>query len=129
MIVVDASVMVAFLADVDAIGDAARSAIADHAIAYPVVMPFEVVNTMRRLVSSRATDADFARHCITRLTALRGFEVAFAEMADRMWELRGQVTAYDAAYVAAAELLDVPLLTLDLRLRKAKGPRCEFFDL
>ena len=129
MIVVDASVMVAFLADVDATGDAARSAIAENAIAYPVVMPFEVANTMRRLVSSRATDADFARHCINRLTALRGIEVAFADVADRIWELRGQVTAYDAAYVAVAELLDVPLLTLDDRLRRAKGPRCSFLDL
>ena len=129
MIVVDASAMVAFLADVDVIGVATRSAIAEHGVAFPSVMPYEVVNTLRRLVASRATDAEFARQCVARLTALRGTEVAFGALADRIWELRGQVTAYDAAYVALAELFDVPLLTLDERLRRAKGPRCSFFDL
>ena len=129
MIVVDASAMVAFLADVDPIGEAARAAVVMHEIAYPSFMPYEVVSTLRRLVASRATDAEFGRHCVSRLAALRGTEVPFAALADRIWELRGQVTAYDAAYVALAELFDIPLLTLDHRLRWAKGPRCEFFEL
>jgi predicted nucleic acid-binding protein len=44
----------------------------------------------------------------------------------RAWELRGSVTYYDASYVALAELLDAPLVTLDPRLARAPGPRCEF---
>jgi predicted nucleic acid-binding protein len=47
----------------------------------------------------------------------------------RVWELRGQITAYDASYIAVAEFVGVPLLTLDDRLRRAKGPRCSFLDL
>lgn len=43
----------------------------------------------------------------------------------RIWELNANVTAYDAAYVALAELLAVPLLTSDGRLAKAPGLRCQ----
>jgi len=43
-----------------------------------------------------------------------------------MAALSASVTAYDAAFVAVAELLDAPLLTTDARLARAPGPRCEF---
>ena len=42
----------------------------------------------------------------------------------RIWELRHNLTPYDAAYVALAEALDAPLVTLDARLANAPGPRC-----
>ena len=48
------------------------------------------------------------------------------KLAARAWELRGSVTYYDASYVALAELLDAPLVTLDRRLAQAHGPRCAF---
>ena len=47
-------------------------------------------------------------------------------LAERAWELRGSVTYADACYVALAELLDAPLITLDRRLAQAPGPRCAF---
>jgi len=43
---------------------------------------------------------------------------------ERCWELRANLTTYDAAYVALAELIDAPLVTLDSRLADAPGPRC-----
>jgi len=43
----------------------------------------------------------------------------------RAWHLRGSLTAADALYVALAEALDATLLTLDRRLARADGPRCE----
>lgn len=49
----------------------------------------------------------------------------FRPFAERVWELRSNLTAYDAWYVALAEVLDWPLLTLDRRLSRATGPRCE----
>jgi predicted nucleic acid-binding protein len=43
---------------------------------------------------------------------------------DRIWELRDNVTAYDAAYVAPTEAIECPLLTADVRLSRASGLRC-----
>lgn len=49
----------------------------------------------------------------------------FAPLADRVWELRANLTSYDAWYVALAEVLQFPLVTLDRRLSRASGPRCD----
>lgn len=48
----------------------------------------------------------------------------YAAVAERVWQLRDNVTVYDAAYVAVAELLGAELVTLDARLARAPGPRC-----
>ena len=48
----------------------------------------------------------------------------FASFAERVWALRGNLTSYDAWYVALAEELDCPLITLNRRLGRAAGPRC-----
>ena len=45
-------------------------------------------------------------------------------MFDRVWELRDNLTAYDAAYVALAEIIDCPLVTADGRISRAPGIRC-----
>ena len=49
----------------------------------------------------------------------------FAPFASRVWELRANLTCYDAWYVALAEVLGWPLLTLDRRLSRASGPQCK----
>ena len=50
----------------------------------------------------------------------------YGPFAARVWELRGNLTSYDAWYVALAETLDAQLATLDLRLSRSPGPRCLF---
>ena len=60
------------------------------------------------------------------LISLRLEHFPYAPFAPRMWELRTNVTTYDAWYVALAESLGVPLATLDARLSRANGTRCEF---
>ncbi len=50
----------------------------------------------------------------------------FAPYADRVWALRRNLTIYDAWYVALAEWLNCPLVTIDLRLSRAVGPECVF---
>ena len=50
----------------------------------------------------------------------------FGPLAARVWELRENVTPYDAWYVALAESLDADVATLDVRLSRAAGPRCTF---
>ena len=49
----------------------------------------------------------------------------FAPFAERIWALRGNLTGYDAWYVALAEALDCPMVTLDRRLSRANGPTCD----
>ncbi len=55
-------------------------------------------------------------------------EHSFAPFADRVWELRANLTVYDAWYVALAEALGTTLVTADQRLTRAPGPRCEVVD-
>jgi predicted nucleic acid-binding protein len=52
--------------------------------------------------------------------------VPFAPFAERVWELRRNITSYDAWYVAVAEAFDLPLATLDRRLSRASEPSCRF---
>ena len=47
-------------------------------------------------------------------------------LGERVWELRANVSPFDAWYVALAKSLEVPLLTLDRRMAASSGPRCEF---
>ena len=47
-------------------------------------------------------------------------------MLERIWEMRDSVTVYDAAYVAAAEMFDCPLVTTDVRLARYPQARCSF---
>lgn len=63
------------------------------------------------------------------LRHLAGFPIQrmpLAPLLQRIWELRDNVTAYDAAYVALAERLDGALITCDAKLVGASGPRCRF---
>ncbi len=66
-----------------------------------------------------------AEEAVDTLPSLVIDEVGVPMLLDRMWQLRGNVTSYDAAYVAAAELMACPLVTSDGRLAKASGIRCE----
>lgn len=62
----------------------------------------------------------------SRLTDLPVMLHPYPPFASRVWELRNNVSAYDAWYVALAESLEAPLVTLDRRLMRATGPRCAF---
>ena len=70
--------------------------------------------------------ADAAALAYADLLDLRIQMYPYAPFSVRVWELRDTVTPYDAWYVALAEFLEVPLATLDGKLAKAPGPRCEF---
>jgi predicted nucleic acid-binding protein len=60
------------------------------------------------------------------LVQLRIELFAYDVHADRIWELRPNLATYDAWYVAVAEALGAPLVTLDERVARAAGPTCEF---
>ena len=125
-LVVDASVVVAALADAGAAGVWARSVISRSDLAAPQVMPAEVANVLRRQVQRGRLTYGAATLAHTELAELSVDLYPYAVTDHRVWELRNSLNAYDAWYVALAEELEAPLLTVDRRLALASGPRCEF---
>ncbi|MER5639286.1 type II toxin-antitoxin system VapC family toxin [Kitasatospora sp. NPDC002227] len=126
MIVVDASALVLSLADRGPRGDAARAALAaDPAWAAPEHLLIEVMQSLRGRYLAKENTAEEVAAIAARLPVLAFHKVALGPLLDRVWELKDNLTPDDAAYVAVAESLDAPLVTADLRLMRASGPRCE----
>lgn len=124
MIVVDASVLVTALIDHDDSGAQYRARLAadldQHA---PAVLDLEVVAAVRRLARGGLGDTR-ADEVVADLSGLSIRRYPHLALLPRIWELRHNVTPYDAAYVALAEVLGAPLLTADARLATAPGIRC-----
>jgi predicted nucleic acid-binding protein len=124
LIVVDASVIVTALADDGPDGDLARDRLRGERLAAPHLLDLEVTSAWRRLAAGGELDDRRARLALADLQGLRVDRVQHGALLDRCWELRGNLTVDDAAYVALAELLDVTLVTADGKLATAPGPRC-----
>ncbi|WP_422734414.1 type II toxin-antitoxin system VapC family toxin [Micromonospora sp. WMMD558] len=126
VIVVDASALADALVDDGPIGDAARAALTgDPHWAAPAHLLVEVMSVIRGKVLGNKLGLARAQEAIETLPSLVIDEVSTSMLLDRMWQLRGNLSAYDAAYVAVAELMACPLVTGDGRLAKASGVRCE----
>lgn len=125
-IVVDSSVVVAALIDTGPTGQWAESVLVSDALAAPHLMLVEVANVLRRSTVAGEVSRDVASLAHAELLARRIELFPYAPLASRVWELRSNVTAYDGWYVALAEALSAPLITLDHKLTRAPGLRCEF---
>jgi predicted nucleic acid-binding protein len=125
-VVVDASAVAAAFLDRGPDGTWARGQLAGSSLAAPTHMLVEVSNVFRRAVLSGIVGRDVAALAHVDLVQLSVTVFPFEPLAPRVWELHPSVTAYDAGYVALAEALDVPFVTLDRRLSRASGPTCEF---
>ena len=124
--VVDASVVVAALIDDGPVGRWAEELVASTPLAAPHLMPVEAANILRRAALAGDVSDDIASLAHADLVALAVELFPYDVLAERVWELRGAVTAYDGWYVALAESLKAPLATLDDHLTRAPGPRCSF---
>jgi predicted nucleic acid-binding protein len=124
--VVDASVLVAATTDGGADGTWAEGILAEGDIIAPHLVLAEATNILRRLEASRRLTRLEATAAQQDLVALDLVLVPFEPFAERVWELRRNVTSYDAWYVAVAEASGLPLATLDRRLSRAAGPSCRF---
>lgn len=124
--VVDASVVVAALVDSGPDGTWAENELKSGPLAAPHLMPAEATNIVRRSVVRGAISVEAAALALADLAVLRVDLFPYEPFGARVWELRENVTAYDAWYVALAESLDAELATLDERLSRATGPRCAF---
>jgi len=125
-LVVDAGFVVAALVDDGPLGRWADGLLVSGPLAAPHLMPVEAANILRRAALAGTVTGDVAGLAHADLLRLRVELFGYDVLADRVWELRGSVTAYDACYVALAEDLDAPLATIDVRLTRAPGPSCAF---
>ncbi len=123
MIAVDASVLAVALADDGRDGDDARARLRGERLTAPELIDLEVISVWRRQVRDGAMDARRAALALADLTALPLRRAPHRALLPRCWELRDNLTIYDASYVALAEALEVTLLTGDRRLARATGPR------
>lgn len=124
--VVDASLVVSALVDAGPTGTWADACLEEGPLAAPHLMPVEVANILRRAILAGDISADAGAMAHADLLDLRVELFPYEPFAERVWELRDNVTAYDAWYVALAESLGTALVTLDARLARAPGPRCDF---
>ena len=89
----------------------------------PHLLDLEVLQVLRRYAAAGEISAERAREALDDLAAFRLRRWAHEPLTLRIWDLRQNLTAYDAAYVALAEALGAPLLTRDRRLASAPGIR------
>ncbi|MBE3075668.1 MAG: PIN domain-containing protein [Actinobacteria bacterium] len=120
MIVVDASAALSALLN----AGPARSALASQQLHAPHLIDSEVASGLRRRVAAQQLGADAGWIALDAFRHLGMTRYPVFSLLDRVWELRDNLSAYDASYVALAELLDCNLLTADARLSRAPGSRC-----
>ena len=102
---------------------AKRIAASGASVHAPHLLDLEVAQVLRRYCSQRVLSAQRAQVALDDLRALQLTRYAHEPMLSRIWALRENLTAYDAAYVALAESLEAPLITLDTRAASATGHR------
>lgn len=87
----------------------------------PCLLDLEVAQVVRRHVAANMISASYGRQALDNLIALPLVRHPHDALLPRVWELRQNLTAYDAAYVALAEALDAPLVTCDRHIANAPG--------
>jgi predicted nucleic acid-binding protein len=125
--VIDASVLTAFYAsDDDDRAAVSKRLSAGDAMFGPAHLDAEVVSALRGLARGNAVLNRAVPRALRHLAGFPLRRMPLAPLLERMWELRANVTPYDAAYVALAERINAPLITCDARLTTASGTRCSF---
>ncbi|MBP8098522.1 MAG: type II toxin-antitoxin system VapC family toxin [Arenimonas sp.] len=121
VLVVDASVVVDLLARFRAQPLEELLWAPDTVLTAPELIDIEVLNALRKLDQAGAIPVSRIAELPTLMRGLRIRKYRHANLVDGIWALRNNVTAYDAAYVTLARLLDATLVTRDSRLAKAPG--------
>lgn len=132
MIVLDASAVVDWLLHTPAgrkIDKRIYSQNESWSLHAPHLVDVEVAQVLRRLLREKTITEQRAAQAVQDLSDLRITRYPHAVMLPRIWQLRHNLSAYDAAYLALAEVLDAPLITRDRRLGSAagRGVRVEVF--
>ena len=91
----------------------------------PHLFDVEVLHALRHHSLHGDLSGKQSRLILRLLYEMKAVRYPHAPLAARIWELRENLTAYDACYVALAEVLDAPLVTMDARMARAPGIRAE----
>ncbi len=131
MLVVDSSVIVETFATVDPPTRLISRLAADGDLHAPQLIDTEVLAVLRRMTLHGTIDIRHAEAVRADFANLRLTRYAHQPLGDRVWALRHNLSAYDATFVALAELLQAPLVTCDARLASAPGhdARIELFEV
>lgn len=125
MLVVDTSAILAALVGRPIIRTLAERLASDGDLHAPHLIDVELIHALRRLVLKGDLTEDRAEDCRTDFADLVVVRYPHQPLANRMWELRHNLTAYDSAFVALSETLGVPLVTCDARLAESPGHRAD----
>lgn len=120
MLVIDASALVEALL----VAGSARARLATESLQAPELIDAELLSVLRRLVLAGHLQESHALQALATANRLGLRRHPSRGLWPRAWELRTNLSAYDALYVALAEMLDAPLVTADARLARAPGLRC-----
>jgi predicted nucleic acid-binding protein len=125
LIVLDASAVVAVLVGPGQGAELIREKIETpgQSLHVPHVMDLEVLHSFRRQLLLGTLSRERSSEALDDLENIMFVRYPHAALVDRIWSLKDDLTAYDAAYVALAEALDAPLVTMDARLARAPGIR------
>lgn len=125
--VVDASTLVAFYVAEDPRRASVVTRLgAGDALFAPAHLDAEVVSALRKLSQTNVAVRTAVPAALKHLARFPIRRMPLAPLLPRMWELRENITAYDAAYVALAERINGALVTCDAKMAGASGPRCTF---
>lgn len=129
MIILDASCVIDFALRMRSAPELSNLMKQNDVFAAPHLLTYEVVNILRRQVIAKLCSEERAQQGLVLFRELN-FEFYDAEiMLDRVWQLRHNFTAYDASYIALAEMLDAPFYTRDHRLANASGHRAQVIKI
>ena len=131
MLVVDTSAVLAALLARPPASDLVDRLSGDPELHAPHLIDVEFLHALRRLVAGGSLTEDRAADALQDFERLSIVRYPHHPLIARIWELRHNLTAYDAAFVGLAEALGVPLITCDARLAAAPGhgARIELFPV
>lgn len=125
MIVIDASAEVAILLNVGPAAESIRARVSQpgQTLHVPHLFEIEVLHALRSLSLRGSVSSGRARLALGRLRDTQFTRYPHTTLIERIWEMRDNLAAYDASYVALAEALNAPLITTDAKLARAPGIR------